>query len=212
MNFINYKNKNVHWWNKNYYWIVTIIYIILNVTIYYVYKGTNILWEWTEIRWENYNGIKDLLISFGNLYTHNDWKHVICNMIAFFIGGFYLERKVGSINFLLLLQIMSIFSSSLTSMYVSFFWAGSSVLYYGVWGYVVIDYLFTLKEKDKTNNILGFFTLICIYVGCCVSNNIIDTTLEPIHLLYNAGHYYGFIVGILISLIINITKIQERNN
>lgn len=209
MKFINYK-KELHWWNKNCFWIVTILYIITNISIHAIFKGNNILWKWNQIRWNNFNGIKDLMISFANLYTHGDWMHVLANMVAFSIAGFYLERKIGSLNFLAILQIISIFACSMTSMYASLFWAGSSVLYYGIWAYVIIDFLFSLKDKNKTNNILGIITIICIYIGFCLTPNIVDSTLEPINLLYNAGHYYGFIVGLIISILINIVKLQLK--
>ena len=100
----------------------------------------------------------------------------------------------------------------MTSMYASFFWKGSSVLYYGVWSYLIIDYIFSLKEKNKINNILGLISIICIYIGFCLTPNIIDSTLKPINLIYNAGHYYGFVVGIILSLLINFVKLQTRKN
>lgn len=100
----------------------------------------------------------------------------------------------------------------MTSMYASFFWAESSVLYYGIWAYLIIDYLFSIKEKNKTNNIIGFISVICIYVGFCLISNIVDSTLKPINLIHNAGHYYGFIVGLILAILINIVKLQTKNN
>lgn len=212
MKFIDYDKKELHWWNKNYFWVISILYIILNISIHAIFNGNNILWPWVETRWSIFNGIKDLMVSFANLYTHGDWGHVLANMVAFSIASFYLERKIGSLYFFALLQVMSIFASSMTSMYASFYWAGSSVLYYGVWGYVVIDYLFSLKDKNKTNNIIGLISIICIYIGCCLTPNIVGSTLEPINLIYNAGHYYGFIVGLIVSTLVNIVKLETKRS
>lgn len=210
MKFIDYEKKKLRWWNRNYFWSVTILYITLNIIIYAVFKDNNILWSWIDTKWSIFNGIKTLMISFTNLYTHGDWGHVLGNMVAFFIASFYLERKLGSLNFLALIHIISIFSSSMTSMYASFMWAGSSVLYYGLWSYVIIDYIFSLKEKNKANNIIGLISIICIYIGFCLTPNIVDSTLEPINLIYNAGHYYGFIVGLIIATLINVVRLQAK--
>lgn len=212
MQFVNYEKKELHWWNKNYFWLVTIVYIVLNISIHAIFKGNNILWQWSETKWSIFNGIRDLMISFANLYTHGDWGHVLGNMVAFFVASFYLERKIGSFNFLCLLQVLSIFSSSMTSMYASLFWAGSSVLYYGVWAYLIIDFLFSLKEKNKINNIIGIISIVCIYIGFCLTPDIITTTLEPVNLLYNAGHYYGFIVGLIVAILVNVIKLQVKHS
>lgn len=210
MNVMNYERKKLYWWNKNYFWLFSIIYIILNITIYTIFKGYNILWTWNETKWNVFNGIKVLMISFANLYTHENWIHVLGNMVAFSLAAFYLERKLGSLNFFAIIHIISIFSSSMTSMYASCVWAGSSVLYYGLWSYLIIDYIFSLKDKNKFNNILGLISIIGIYIGFCLTPNLIDSTLIPINLIYNAGHYYGFIVGIILALLINVINIQIK--
>lgn len=213
MKFIDIENKKVSKWNRNYFWIVSITYIVLNISLYAVFKNNNILWKYEDVKWNVFNGFKDLFISIGNLYTHNDWAHVLRNMLAFSFSAFYIERKIGSLNFLGLILLMSIISSPLVSMYVGLRWAGSSVIYFGVWGYVIIDYLFSLNKNDrsKTNLIIGAIVILCKYIGSCLTENIVDTNIiVPIHLIYNAGHYFGFIVGILIALVVGITKVYVK--
>jgi len=213
MKFIDIENKKVTKLNRNYFWVVSSIYIILNITIFAIVKNNNLLWKYIDTKWSVFNGFKDLFISIGNLYTHNDWGHVLRNMFAFAISAFYIERKIGSLNFLGLILSMSILSSPLVSMYVGLKWAGSSVIYFAVWGYVIIDYLFSLRKntRSKTNLIIGGIVIFCKYIDICLTNEIIGTNIFiPIHLIYNAGHYFGFIVGILLSLIIQISSIQAR--
>ena len=116
MKFVDIENKKVSKWNKNYFWCVSVVYIILNITIFAVFKNNNILWEFEHVKWKVFNGFKDLFISIGNLYTHGDWGHVLANMLAFSIGGFYIERKIGSLKFVGLILAFSILSSPLVSM------------------------------------------------------------------------------------------------
>ena len=213
MKFIDTENKKVNKWNRNYFWAVSIVYVILNISIYAIFKNNNILWQYAENKWKVFNGFKDLFISIGNLYTHNDWGHVLRNMLAFSISGFYIERKMGSINFLSLILLMSILSSPMVSMYVGLIWAGSSVIYFAMWGYVIVDYLFNLgkSNRTKTNLIIGGISIFCNYIGSCLKETIIGSNpLIPIHLIYNAGHYFGFIVGVLVALVISLTNLQTK--
>ena len=213
MKFIDVENKKVSKWNRNYFWLVSIVYIILNITLYAIFKHNNILWKYEETKWNVFNGLKDLFISIGNLYTHTSWGHVLRNMLAFAISAFYIERKIGSLNFLGLILLMSIISSPMVSMYVGLRWAGSSVIYFAVWGYVIVDYIFSLGKntRTQTNVILGGIVIGLKYIGSCLTDNIIGTNIFlPIHLIYNAGHYFGFIVGILLALVICITRLQTK--
>ena len=51
--------------------------------------------------------------------------------------------------------------------------------------------------------------MLCMYTGCCLTRNIVDTNIFiPVNLIYNAGHYFGFIVGMICSLVINLTSAQ----
>lgn len=214
MKFIDIENKKVNKWNRNYFWIVSVIYIILNITLYAIFKNNNILWQFEESKWKVFNGFKDLFISIGNLYTHTSWGHVLRNMFAFSFSAFYIERKIGSLNFLGLILLMSIISSPLVSMYVGLRWAGSSVIYFGVWGYVIVDYLFSLTSdnRSKTNLIIGGIVIFCKYIGSCLTENIIGTNIFiPIHLIYNAGHYFGFLIGLLLALVVGITNLQVKH-
>ena len=214
MKFVDYENKVITKFNKNYFWTVSFIYILLNICLYAIFKHNNILWSLIDTKWQNFNGIKDLIISIGNLYTHTSWAHVLRNMFAFSISALYIERKIGSLKFLGLILLLSIFASPMVSMYVGLKWAGSSVIYFAVWGYVIIDYIFYMfkKDKHKTNIILGAIVISCKYIGSCLTENIIGTNIFlPIQLLYNAGHYFGFIVGILISLIIQIAQLEHAS-
>ncbi|MBQ3494257.1 MAG: rhomboid family intramembrane serine protease [Clostridia bacterium] len=209
MKFVNNDGKNNKWWNKNYFWAISIFYILFNITLFAILGRNNLLWPLAEQKWSIFNGLKELFISLGNAFTHNDWQHVLCNMVAFSFSAFYLERKLGTINFGCLIVLLSLFSSALTSMYAGLFWAGSSVLYFALWGYCLVDFLFSLRKskKTKTNTIIGAIVVCCLYLGTHFSG-FISVSALPIQLIYNACHYFGFIVGIVFALVVGITSLQ----
>lgn len=214
MKFVDIENKKVNKWNRNYFWVISVIYIVLNITIYAIVKNTNLLWKFEDVKWKVFNGFKDLFISIGNLYTHNDWAHVLRNMLAFAISAFYIERKIGSLNFLGLLLLLSITTSPLVSMYVGVVWAGSSVIYFAIWGYMIVDYIFALNKdtRSKTNLIVGGIAIFCKYIGSTLKPDIISTNIFiPINLINNAGHYFGFIIGILIAVVVGISTVYTKH-
>jgi len=216
MKFVDDSSKNCKWWNRNYFWCVTLIYIATNIILFALLGRNNLLWQWEEKEWRVFNGLKEMLISFGNAFTHNNWSHVLLNMCAFGISSLYMERKLGSLNYFSIIVLMALFSSVLTSMYVGLSWAGSSVVYFAVWGYVIVDWLFSFRKgiRNRTSTIIGLIVIIANYIWSCFweESSRVTVHLLPVQLIFNAGHYYGFVVGIILALIINITKLQHSAN
>ena len=213
MKFVDEANKKVNFWNRNYFWSFTLFYVVLNIVLFAILRRNNLLWGLAENKWPVFNGIKEVLISIGNSFTHNDWGHVLRNMLAFSISAFYIERKIGTFNFAGVVLLLSLFSSTLTSMYAGLFWCGSSVVYFAVWGYVLIDFLFSFRKSvyNKTNTIIGAIVVALKYIGSCLYNpegGGVAISYEPVQLIYNAGHYFGFLVGIVVCLIIQIVIVQ----
>lgn len=215
MKLIDDSSKKVTWSNRNYFWSVSIVYIALNIILFAILGRNNLLWDLTDKKWTVLNGIKEWLISVGNVFTHNDWNHVLFNMLAVLPVAIYIERKVGSFNFAYIIIVLSLLGSALTSMYAGLIWAGSSVVYFALYGYALVDYLFSLRKvsRNKVNVILGaivLFIMLIIFGGYEASNGIHKWSFEFRQLIYNAGHYLGFLVGVIISLIIQIVKFQAN--
>ena len=88
---------------------------------------------------------------------------------------------------------------------------GASGLVYSCYAYVLIDYLFVFMQKDKrnkTNVIFGAIMLILIYFAMCFNGGTQTFGFEwyPYDLMYNAGHYYSFVAGAIVSLMIQISQ------
>ena len=112
MKFFDDKSKQeLHWYNRNYFYIGIIFIVILNISLFGIFgKG------WSKDIFDfsaNYKNFKVLNFFNGLLGSidHTSWQHVLTNMLCFSIVGFYLERKYGTVNFLLLVVYLSFFST-----------------------------------------------------------------------------------------------------
>ena len=216
MKFVDDKDKKLTWANRNWFWCVTIVYILTNIIIFASLGPQNLIENaFDGVTWSKFGGIKYWLINIGNLYTHVTWSHVLHNMLALAIGSFYIERKVGSFNTLLIYLGFTFLGSAVTGMAWGPHWYGNSVIWFALWGYVLIDYLFSLRKdvRNKTNIIVGAIVLVLEYFRSGffdTSSGGIGWGIAPYQLINNTGHYLGFIVGIILALIINITIIQVR--
>jgi hypothetical protein len=125
-------------------------------------------------------------------------------MLGFFFVGFYIERRCGSVYTLSLLTLISGLCA--------FMEMGQSVIWFFMIGYVVINYLFSLKKSDrsKTNTIVGAIIVALEYFRCCFYDKTgggIGITFYPYQIIHNTGHCTGFFMGILVALFFEISHI-----
>lgn len=211
MKFIDDKNKSINSWNRNYFFIGTFLFILINVILFAT--GVRNSLEQTSKTWSQFD-LTNLFISFTNIFQHSSWEHVLHNSLMIFVGGLYVERKTGTFKYLLLMLVFSFVGGAMTSACAnSFVWGGSSVVWFALYGYILIDYLFSFakSKSNKTNLILGAIILVIEYIRTGFYDKIgggIAWGIEPYQLIYNAGHYVGFIVGIIFALTICLTQIS----
>jgi len=209
MRFVDDKSKNVNWWNRNYGYIGTVLFILFNVIIFV----SNYHFEIQEVRvWSEFD-LTNIFIAVTNVFEHGSVDHIMHNSLMIIVGGLYVERKTGSLKFLLLILAFSFMGALATSVCAgSLAWRGSSVVWFALWGYILIDYLFSFQKnkRNKTNIILGAVILVIEYLRSGFYDKIgggIGWTVEPYQLIYNAGHYSGFIVGMIFALTVCLSQI-----
>ena len=211
MKFIDDKNKNLNFWNRNYFYAGTLIFIVVNILLF-AFLGYNFA---NNIGgghvWNGVFDVSNIFRSFVNVFVHGNWKHVLLNMLCFLFCGLYIERKVGTFNFLLLILGFSFLAGNITSAArntVSHY--GASGLVYFCYAYIIIDFIFSLFQKDeknKTNLILGIIILVVIYVAMSFgSSPTLTFKFYPYDLIYNAAHYSSFFAGIVVSLMIKVPQ------
>lgn len=198
------KSKNVTLLNRNYFFVTTVFIVLLNIIVYAVH-GSDTEYFIENPDWGDFS-VSNLFQSLVNSYTHSNWQHCLLNMLCFFIAGVYLERKKGSLKFLLFILIMSLFTAFATSANdLALFWQGFSAVNFGLYGYIIIEYIFVLCQKEKRNlfNIVsGAVVLGLIYFAMCYSGGTGFVTFEwyPHDLLHNLGHASGFVTGLIFGI------------
>lgn len=202
--FIDDKSKTITWLNRNYFFITTVFIVLLNIIIYAVHGSDTKIFQ-VKPYWGQFS-VANLFQALVNSYTHANWQHTLLNMLCFFFAGLYLERKKGSLKFLLFMFVMSIFTAfaSCTND-ISLSAIGFSGVNYGLYGYIIIEFLFTLLQKDKRylfNIICGIIILALIYFATCFNGGTskVSFVWYPYDLLHNLGHASGFVVGLIFGI------------
>lgn len=215
MKFFDDKSKTVNWRNRNYFYIGTIFIIVLNILLF-VFLGNNFEEGiGGEHVWNGVFDISNLVRSFVDVFVHGDWAHVLLNMLCFAFCGIYIERKVGTFNFLLMVVGFAFLAGAVTTAArntVAHY--GASGLVYFCYAYVIIDYIFSIIKKDannKTNLILGGIILFCIYVAMCYcEERAFPFVIYPHDFLFNAAHYSSFFAGIIVTIMLKVAKYSKK--
>lgn len=214
MKFIDDKSKNLKWWNRNYFYAGTIIVILVNILLF-AYGGDD--WEsvfkvdYSE-HWGDAFCFSSIIRSFFNAFSHSNWQHILLNMLCFLASGFYLERKRGSFGIVLIVLFGAFFASvATTANDLAVNWHGFSVVNYFLCAVVLVDYIFSFRseERNKTNIIVGAIIVVFTYISMCFNGGVIEFSFEwyPYNLMYNMGHYSSFLIGIILSIIIQTTRL-----
>lgn len=217
MKFVDEKSKKLRWYNRNYFWMVSIIYIAVNILLFQFLGKDNKIAKLENTDWMFFDCIKEWLIVIGNTYTHSSWEHVLHNMLGLSFCAFYVERKMGSINFATLLISLTLFTSSMVSFWIGGLnWSGNSAVWFALVGYVLIDYLFSLRKSERNleNQIVGAVVLILEWFRLGFYDKIdggIGWVWFPYQLVMSPIHTIGFVVGVIVALIVCLTKVQCQN-
>ena len=213
---LNDQSKHITRLNKNYFFATTLLIVLINI-LFYAFRVTNDLdFEvrpvWGGFSWAN------LWQALINTYTHFTWQHCLLNMLCFLIAGAYLERKQGTLLFFVFMITLSFFTAFASCTSYSLSWRGFSGANYGLYSYIIIDYLFLLLQKNKrtrSNIIAGAVMLGLIYFAMCFcgGTSSVSFTWYPYDLLHNLGHASGFFVGIIFGFYTTFASfVQEHGS
>ena len=213
--FINDTSKTLNWRNRNYCFVITIFIVLLNIGLYATHES--FLGDFSKIpNWGAFS-IANLFQALVNTFTHANWQHVLLNMLCFFFAGLYLERKQGSIKFLSFMFILSLFTAFASSTNdISLYWYGFSGANYGLYGYILLDILFTFCKK-KSRSLFNIFSaliiLALIYLAMCFNGGTagVGFAWYPYDLLNNLGHASGFSVGLVFGFYEKICELIHVN-
>ena len=206
------KGKKLTKLNRNYFFVVTVFIVLLNIIVYAVHGPDTGRFYIYPSDWGKFS-VNNLFQALVNSYTHFNWQHTLLNMLCFFIAGLYIERKKGSLPFLLFMVIMSLFTAFATCTNdISVWWKGFSAVNYGLYGYIFVEYIFTLCQKGKRylfNIVCGAVVVALIYFAMCFAGGTERVTFKiyPYDLLHNSGHASGIIAGLILGLYEQISSL-----
>lgn len=196
---------------RNWFYAVTVLIALANILMFAVY-GSDVPGISHRPGWGTFS-VNNLLQALINTFSHANRQHVLLNMLCFVIAGSYLERKMGSLRFLLFMILLCFFMGlAVSANNIGFNWHGFSGANYGLYGYILLDYLFTLaRRRTRTlfNIVYGAVIIALIYFAMCFSGGVSHIGFEwyPYDLLHNLGHASGFAVGLLLGLCLPLSAI-----
>lgn len=191
--------------NANYCFAATAAIASLNIILYAV-RGSDTGDFSVDPVWGSFS-VNNLFQALVNSYSHLNWQHVLLNMLCFLIAGIYLERKKGSLPFLLFMALMSLFTAFASGTNdVSLAWRGFSGINYGLYGYMAVEYIFTLlqrRKRDIINIVAGAAMLGLIYFAMCFNGGTSSVGFDwyPYDLLHNLAHASGFVAGLVLGFV-----------
>lgn len=215
--FLNDSPKSVKWYNRNYFFAATFLVVLINYIVFFTYGSPfgGTIYEQPE--WHSFS-IKNLLIAMSHCYMHSGSQHCALNMLCFFVAGIYLERKTGSLRLLAFVMVMTAFTAfATTANYLSLNVVGFSGVNYGIYGFIITDYIFMLFQREKRslfNIVSGAVVLALIYFAMCFNGGVSKVSFVPYpyDLTHNIGHASGFVTGLLFGLYEGIVLLIERHS
>ena len=208
---LNDTRKNTTKRTANYFFVITIAIILINVIIFATCgRDTGDI----SVRpyWGRFS-VNNLMQTVPNTFTHFNWLHTFLNMFCFLVAGMYLERKQGSFPFLLFMVLLIFFTGfASTANDISLRWKGFSGANYGLYGYIIIEYIFMLfqkRKRDIVNIVSGAVVLGLIYLAMCFNGGTSTIGFEwfPYDLLRNLGHASGFFAGIVLGCVVQGSEV-----
>ena len=208
---LNNNRKNVSLWASNLFFVTTLFIVLLNIILYSSLGSWEIpLGNHSYGHWSDCLYFTNLLHVFCSAFSHANWQHTLLNMLCFFICGIYLERKIGSFIFFLLIMAFALFEGSATAANNdSIAFHGFSGVNYAIYAYILVDFLFCVIPKSKRNKydlIYGGIMLGLIYIAACFNGGTqrFGFSWYPYDAMYNMGHYTSFFVGFVMSAAIRL--------
>lgn len=189
----------------------TIGLIVLNILIFIwtsqkgdVYSGS-FLFDMGAQNWYAIFYGQEYYRIITSMFLHFGWSHLFNNMIVLGIAGMQLEKKIGTLRFLVLYFIAGIAGNLVSSIgyaiqNMNAISAGASGAIYGVLGAVLIQSCFDKEERRQFSPIRIIFLLILSFYFS-VSEGTVD---------YFA-HAGGFLMGILVGAVFSIQKSKSKN-
>lgn len=211
MKFIDVKNKKLYWYNRNLFYLGTILVVLINIYAF-LYNDNSWQIKYVYSNWKDVLNFDNLITCFLSAFKHSNMQHCLLNSLCFLIAASYVERKIGSVNLLLLVFVFALFGEVAVDANYRGVSVGFSGVNFAFYAYIIIDFIFMFVFKKQTLVcvIYGVIVISLIYLACCFcgGTNTISFAIYPYDLITNMGHYTSFVMGCVLTLVINVVKWQ----
>ena len=211
MKYVDLENKKLRWYNRNLFYIGTFLVIIINILVFLIGKNN---WKigYINSNWTDILNFNNLFAQFVSAFKHYNLQHCLLNCLCFLVAGTYVERKIGSVNLLVLVVSFAFFGESAVGANHSGTSWGFSGVNYAFYAYIIVDYIFmfVFRKQSKVSVIYGAIVLALIYLATCFcgGTSTFSFKIYPYDLLNNMGHYTSFLTGIILTLLLQFIKWQ----
>lgn len=201
-------NKDKSRFSKNYFFVCTAALIVLNALLF-IFGGSG--WHTFIDGFESYAYFYRIIRSCLNCFTYVSARTLALDMLLFAVCGLYLERKTGSTKLLLIISALTFLTATATTAnFFSLEWQGFSIVVYGLSAYIIVEYLFSLPKKGKSRLtvILGASAIAIMYIAMSLDGTVFWG--YPHDLIFDLGHFAGFITGIIFGLTIQLSMLESK--
>lgn len=209
MKYIDDEAKNIKWFNKNIFYACTLFILLINIFAF-LFGGSDWAPERDISEWADVLNFKNFVACFLSAFEHANLQHCLLNCVCFFIAGSYVERKIGTVNLLVLVFTLALFCGCATDANYRGLSHGFSGVNYGIYAYIIVEYIFAFidKKQTKVNIIYGAIILVLIYLATCFCGGTSSFAFKwyPYDLITNLGHYTSFFTGVIVTLLLRFVK------
>lgn len=145
-------------------------------------------------------------ILLTSIFLHGGWVHLLYNSFALFLFGSFLEKRIGSSNFLAVFLITGLIASLISSIFYDKA-LGASGAIYGIIGMLVILSPLMPVITFGVPMPLILASLFWIFIDFAGFSSFLRGMPTSIA---NAAHLSGFLSGILLGIIFNKTKRRRK--
>ena len=183
--------------------------------MFFIFGGKSVLANIPESRTLLGAFFKGLYISIVETFITDSLSYLLTAAGGTFICLLYIERKIGSVNTLLLvLSFMLLFALPSGSLETGNGYGSPFILSYGLLGYMLCDMLLSLRKsvRNKQNSLFGLILLVPLYVVhsfSLISEGIVFT-LYP-YMIFSGYATSLIILGVIINLITTLSVSQGQN-
>lgn len=212
MKWIDDEGKSLKWYNRNIFYVGTLFVVLFLVLAYALGKGGWVS-DYDGSSWTAILSFQNVTVCFLSAFEHSNWQHCLLNALCFLIAGTYMERKIGTVNLLALTFALAFFCECAVDANGGRGSHGFSGVNYGMYAYIIVDYLFLFlrKKQNRVSIIYGAIILALIYLACCFCGGTEKIAFQwyPHDLISNKGHYTSFLTGGIMALLVQFIAWQS---